>query len=121
MLQQEVARGRPFVCLMTDDNEIRRLNQNFRGKDAATDVLSFPSASRSGPLGDIAISADHVREQARRYGHSDLAEASILLLHGVLHLLGYDHERDRGKMRRIELEWRKKLALPNGLIERTLA
>jgi probable rRNA maturation factor len=81
-------------------------------------VLSFPSESPSGELGDIAISVDRAREQANAYGHDLSTEVRILLLHGVLHLLGHDHEIDRGKMRRLETRWRKEFGLPTGLIER---
>jgi len=132
-LEAEVAGGRPFDCLITGDAELRRLNRDFRGQDYATDVLSFPvhhtkpatdgkkrpSVPRSGGhLGDIAISAARARAQARQFGHSTELEIRILMLHGVLHLLGFDHETDRGRMARAEKRWRDRLALPNGLIER---
>jgi probable rRNA maturation factor len=81
-------------------------------------VLSFPSPSPDGGLGDIAISADRAREQAESCGHALIVEVEVLLLHGVLHLLGHDHETDHGKMRRLETKWRKELGLPTGLIER---
>lgn len=118
-VQRRVARGRTFSVLLTDDAEVRRLNRQFRGKNKATDVLSFPAPRvAGGPLGDIAISVDHARVQAREFGHSVASEVSILLLHGVLHLAGMDHETDGGEMRAAELRWRKKFGLPNGLIER---
>jgi probable rRNA maturation factor len=117
VLRNVVARGREFHCLVTGDAELRKLNLRFRGKDAATDVLSFPSGVVS-PLGDIAISLGRARAQARECGHSIEDEICILMLHGVLHLLGMDHETDRGKMARAELRWRRKLGLPAGLIER---
>ena len=119
-LQIEVAKGRGFDCLVTGDAELRRLNRDFRGKDYPTDVLSFPSEPRpSGSgLGDIAISLPRSRAQAREYGHSAEQEVQILMLHGVLHLLGHDHETDRGQMARAEKRWRTRLGLPNGLIER---
>ena len=69
-------------------------------------------------LGEVAISADRARTQAREYGHPIDAEICILMLHGVLHLLGMDHEADRGQMARAEAEWRQRLALPAGLTER---
>jgi probable rRNA maturation factor len=96
---------------------MRSLNARFRGKDAATDVLSFPSGEKN-PIGDIAISLGRARAQARECGHSTEEEICILLLHGVLHLLGMDHETDNGAMARAELRWRRKLDLPAGLIER---
>jgi probable rRNA maturation factor len=128
-----VARGRAFHCLVTGDTELRSLNLRFRGKDAATDVLSFPSgpvpAKRNplgrwggsrGPLGDIAISLARARSQARERGHSIENEICILMLHGVLHLLGMDHESDHGRMARAEIRWQRRLGLPTGLIERTI-
>ena len=115
-LEKEVAKGRAFDCLVTGDAELRRLNRDFRGKDFATDVLSFPTP---GPrLGDLAVSLARARAQAREFGHSTEDEIGILLLHGVLHLLGYDHETDNGRMARAERRWRARLGLPNGLIER---
>jgi probable rRNA maturation factor len=117
-LREAVARGRDFHCLITDDGELRRLNRRFRGADYATDVLSFPSGARRGPLGDIAISAGRAAAQAREFGHSRIDEIRILMLHGLLHLLGMDHESDRGEMARAEARWRRKLNLPAGLIAR---
>jgi len=115
-LQREVAKGRPFDCLLTGDAELRRLNRQYRGKDYATDVLSFPAAE--GHLGDLAISAARARSQAREFGHTTEDEVRILMLHGLLHLLGLDHESDGGRMARAERRWRRALGLPNGLIER---
>lgn len=116
-LEREVAGGRPFCCLLTDDRQLRRLNRQFLGRDYPTDVLSFPAGN--GSLGDIAISVDRARRQAAEFGHSLEEEIAILMLHGVLHLAGMDHERDRGRMRRAEIRWRKALGLPAALIERT--
>jgi probable rRNA maturation factor len=118
--QAQVARGRAFQCLVTGDAELRSLNYRFRGRNAATDVLSFPSGE-SDPIGDIAISLGRARAQARECGHSIENEICILLLHGLLHLLGMDHETDGGRMARAELRWRRRLGLPAGLIERTLS
>ncbi|HEY1242063.1 MAG TPA: rRNA maturation RNase YbeY [Bryobacteraceae bacterium] len=115
-LQAGVAKGRGFDCLVTSDAELRRLNREFRGKDVPTDVLSFPSEDER--LGDIAISAGRARAQARAFGHTTEQEIQILLLHGVLHLLGMDHETDGGRMARAERRWRTALGLPDGLIER---
>ncbi len=118
-LESELTRGRPFTCLIADDAELRRLNREFRRKDYATDVLSFPSKMPLGFLGDIAISYDHARQQATEHGHPTGTEVEILMLHGVLHLLGMDHERDRGQMARAENKWRAAFGLPRGLIART--
>src|SRR3984885_7121746 len=101
-LQSEVTAGRPFTCLITDEGELRRLNREFRKKDHATDVLSFPSKQTLGFLGDIAISFQHAKRQAAEYNHTVNTEIEILMLHGVLHLLGMDHEGDRGQMARVE-------------------
>jgi probable rRNA maturation factor len=115
--REQVARGKAFHCLITGDAELRSLNLRFRGKNSPTDVLSFPSGDRD-PLGEIAISLAHARSQAREYGHSAENELCILMLHGILHLLGMDHETDNGRMARAEVRWRRKLGLPAGLIER---
>ncbi|MGA2117236.1 MAG: rRNA maturation RNase YbeY [Bryobacteraceae bacterium] len=139
-LQREVAKGKPFDCLVAGDAELRRLNREFRGKDYATDVLSFPiagglaaSRGKSGTrtsradqgvrptLGDIAVSLARARAQARAFGHTTESEIRILILHGLLHLLGMDHETDGGRMARAEARWRVRLGLPGGLIERTRA
>lgn len=117
-LRDEVAGGRPFCCLVTTDGELQRMNREFLGKDYATDVLSFPSGDEAGPMGDIAISWERVTEQASGEGHDEGTELRVLLLHGVLHLLGYDHETDRGRMKRAEVKWRKAMGLAVGLIER---
>lgn len=116
-LRDRVARGREFHCRVTGDAELRRLNRDFLGHDHATDVLSFPAVD-DGSLGDIAVSAARARAQGRRYGHSTENEMRVLMLHGVLHLLGYDHETDAGRMARAEARWRRELGLPGGLIER---
>jgi probable rRNA maturation factor len=117
-LQREVAHGDPFDILISGDAELRRLNRHYRGKDYATDVLSFPAGEMDSGLGDLAISLARARAQAREFGHSIETEIQILMLHGVLHLLGHDHEADRGQMARLEKRWRAKLGLPAGLIER---
>ena len=121
LLERDVAKGRAFDTLITGDAELRRLNSNFRGKDYATDVLSFPSGEGGACLGDIAISLGRARAQSREFGHSIEHEVQILMLHGVLHLMGYDHESDTGAMARAEKRWRGKLGLPNGLIVRVSA
>jgi probable rRNA maturation factor len=121
LLSAEVANGRPFECLITDDRELQRLNREFLQHDYPTDVLSFPSGENEGPLGEIAISTDRAIEQAAAYGHEPIDEVRILMLHGVLHLLGYDHEADRGEMARAERKWRRKFQLPEALTERAQA
>ena len=109
--------------LVTSSRELRTLNRRFRGKDQPTDVLSFPPAfdSTKGFSGDVAISADIAAANARRLGHPASQEIKILVLHGVLHLAGYDHHKDQGKMARKEQSLRKALKLPDALIERSAA
>jgi probable rRNA maturation factor len=106
--------------VVTGSNELRALNRRFRGKDQPTDVLSFvPDPDFvSGLAGDIAISAEIAKQNARRLGHSTAQEIKILVLHGVLHLAGYDHESDHGVMAGKEAKLRRSLGLPVGLIER---
>jgi probable rRNA maturation factor len=109
------------TVLLTTDNSIRRLNRQFRGIDQATDVLSFPAAETafSGIVGDIAISVPTARRQADEQGNSLADEVKVLILHGLLHLAGLDHERDNGRMERRERLLRANLGLPQGLIERS--
>jgi probable rRNA maturation factor len=107
------------TCLISDDTHLRELNRKFRRKDYATDVLSFPSAD--GAAGELAISLDRAAQQAAECGHSVEDELRILMLHGVLHLAGMDHETDSGEMARAETRWRKRLGLPPGLVERSRA
>ena len=126
ILHARVARGNLFHCRITNDTELQALNRTFRRKNYATDVLSFPGVEerradrKSAPpyLGDIAISLQRARAQARQWGHSIEDEIRILMLHGVLHLKGMDHDGDSGEMARTETRWRRKLGLPAGLIER---
>jgi probable rRNA maturation factor len=120
-LEAEVAGGRGFCCLITNDEELRRLNRQFRKKDYATDVLSFPALEPAGVLGEIAISFERAKQQAAEHRHAVGQEIGILMLHGVLHLLGMDHETDRGEMASTERKWRERLRLPAGLIERATA
>ncbi len=107
--------------MITDDRELRRLNREFLQNDYPTDVLSFPSEAQEGDLGEIAISSGRAAAQAAEFGHSLTAEIQILILHGVLHLIGMDHESDAGEMSRAEKRWRKRFNLPTGLIERVRA
>jgi probable rRNA maturation factor len=108
--------------LVTSSAELRSLNRRFRGKDQPTDVLSFPPGPIfvDGLAGDIAISADIAKQNARQLGHSAAQEIKILALHGVLHLVGYDHETDDGAMAVKERKLRRSLGLPLGLIERNM-
>jgi len=103
--------------LLTGSAEMRRLNREFRGKDRATDVLSFP-ASANGVGGELAVCAPMAASHARLLGHSAGREVQVLILHGLWHLAGYDHEHDRGRMARMEAKLRRALGLPVGLIER---
>ena len=107
--------------LITTSAEMKSLNRRFRGKDKPTDVLSFPaeSAAQKQFAGEIAISAEIASQNAWALGHSPPEEVKILVLHGILHLRGYDHECDNGQMARREKQLRAKLRLPLGLIERT--
>ena len=113
-------RGR-VTALVTTNRALRILNERYRGKDQPTDVLSFPAESRATHdfAGDMAISAEIAAQNARRLGHAPKEEIKILALHGVLHLAGYDHERDHGEMSRKEERLRKQLGLPAALIERS--
>jgi probable rRNA maturation factor len=129
------ARGMLSVAVVSDARA-RALNRRYRGVNRATDVLSFPptgeprAVSRepraaspeprapSPLLGDIVIARGVARRQAREAGHSELTEWRVLALHGLLHLLGYDHERDGGRMRRVERRLRRQGGLPDGLIDR---
>jgi probable rRNA maturation factor len=106
---------------LVDDRTMQRLNAGFRGVDQPTDVLSFPAGEPGGRpriLGDIAISLDTAARQAAEHGHSTGTELRVLALHGLLHLLGYDHETDQGDMRRLEERLRRRAGLPAGLIAR---
>src|SRR6476661_9279941 len=113
---QTLARVKGEVDILIATNKsLRDLNRRFRRKDKPTDVLSFPRPSG----GDIAISAQIALENAQRYGHSLAIELKILVLHGMLHLAGYDHESDNGRMARAESRLRSQLKLPASLIDRT--
>jgi probable rRNA maturation factor len=108
------------VCvLLTTDEGIRALNRRFRKKNKATDVLSFPvSDAGFGQAGDLAISVETAARQAEEQGHRLGVELRVLMLHGLLHLAGHDHESDSGEMAARERELRAELRLPLGLIER---
>jgi probable rRNA maturation factor len=137
------ARGTLSVAIV-GDARVRALNRHYRKKDYATDVLSFPAdptdapahrrqvggpaaeprqpdgsgGARGAHLGDIVIARGVARRQARAAGHAERTELRVLALHGLLHLLGYDHEHDDGEMARLEKRLRRKGGLREGLIER---
>jgi len=109
------------TVVVTTDRRMRTINREWRGVDRATDVLSFPAGDDPGPakhLGDLVIARETAARQARAAGHAFSTELRVLALHGLLHLLGYDHERDSGRMARIERRLRRQGGLPAGLIER---
>ena len=117
------ARARGLVTVaIVPDARVQALNRQYRKKDAPTDVLSFPGPREvkgaDGCLGDVVIAAGVARRQAKAAGHSLQTELRVLALHGLLHLLGYDHERDDGRMARLERRLRRKAGLREGLIER---
>ena len=119
-LGRELAGGREFAVVIGSDASLRRANRQFRGKSSSTDVLSFPDGEQ-GRLGDILVSAGRAEQQANRYGRGVEEEIKVLVLHGLLHLLGYNHESDNGRMRKAEHRWRKKYGLEPGVIERVSA
>jgi probable rRNA maturation factor len=123
LAQQTVRLKGQVTVLLTTDTAIRKLNRQFRGKNKATDVLSFPAEGVGAEeiAGDLAISVPTARKQAVEQGHSLSTEVKVLILHGLLHLAGYDHEADEGQMARRERRLRAKLGLPQGLIERAKA
>ncbi|ADV46774.1 rRNA maturation RNase YbeY [Nitratifractor salsuginis] len=112
---------REIEVILTDDATIRELNREHRDKDKATDVLSFPLEGDlpGQPLGSLVISLDHVVQKAGELGHAPEEELALLFIHGLLHLLGYDHETDRGEMRAKEAELIRRFGLPESLIVRT--
>lgn len=118
-LARRVVDGRSFTCLITDDVELRKLNSTFLAHDYPTDVLSFPACHSGGGVGEMAISVNRAEAQAAEFGHPRVDEVRILMLHGLLHLAGMDHERDSGEMARAEGRWRAELNLPEPLITRT--
>ena len=128
-LSEKSGNAATFTCLITGDQEMQRLNRDFLGHDYATDVLSFPACGVVGQalppveefngLGEIAISLDRAKAQAEEFGHRYFDELRLLMLHGFLHLTGFDHERDHGAMARAERKWRAALGLPPTLIARS--
>ena len=113
-----------FSIVISNDRAVRNANRAYRNVASTTDVLSFPSGDGmpytrwEGYIGDLLISAERAAKQARQYKHSVTDEMKILVLHGLLHLLGFDHEEDGGEMREFETVLRRKYGLPCGLIER---
>ena len=112
--------------VITDDETMQALNSEYKGKEATTDVLSFPMEAPfteqsifGMPLGSIVIAASFVKEKAKVFGHTEQDELSLLFIHGMLHLLGFDHERDKGEMRLREKELIEAFDLPKSLIVRT--
>ncbi len=112
------ARGLVTVAVVSDAR-LRALNRQYRGNDASTDVLSFP-AEEPGVLGDIVIARGVAARQAREARHPAGTELRVLALHGLLHLLGHDHESDQGQMARLERRLRRAAGLREGLIERAV-
>jgi probable rRNA maturation factor len=127
-LEQFVRRAQALVglrgevsVLLAGDTVLRRLNRDWRGKDKATDVLSFPAPTELAEIsaGDLAVSLETAARQAEEHGHALRDEVRVLLLHGLLHLSGMDHEADKGEMAEREALLRKELRLKSGLIART--
>ncbi|HEV7669142.1 MAG TPA: rRNA maturation RNase YbeY [Thermoanaerobaculia bacterium] len=108
VLEELAPEALSFGVRFAGDRELRRANREYRGKDYATDVLSFPGEPEDGHLGDVLISVPRARHQALEAGHDAVREVEILLLHGILHCLGHDHETDGGTMERLERRLRKK-------------
>ncbi|MFT7880478.1 MAG: rRNA maturation RNase YbeY [Sulfurimonas sp.] len=111
----------PIELIITDNASIRELNAQHRDKDKPTDVLSFPidQAIPGMPLGSIVISETYVNEKAKAFGHQPSDELALLFIHGLLHLIGYDHETDNGEMRAKEEALIEQFGLPKSLIVRT--
>lgn len=117
---EEIAHGREFAVVIACDAAARGANRRFRGISKVTDVLSFPDGEDR-RLGDLLLSASRAKRQAADFGHAIEEELKILVLHGLLHLMGYDHESDEGEMNRVEKRLRRKYALPAGSIERAIS
>ena len=117
LIAKDLAKGGEFAVLVSSDDAVRKANRQFRGISKTTDVLSFPDGE-DGRLGDILIAAGRAQRQATEFKFSIEDELKTLALHGVLHLMGYDHETDTGEMRSIETKLRKRYKLASGLIER---
>ncbi|MBU0720597.1 rRNA maturation RNase YbeY [bacterium] len=106
--------------IITSNEEIQEINKEYRGMDKDTDVLSFPFEDMPmSPLGSIVISSWHVQNKAKELGHTDKDELALLFIHGLLHLVGFDHEVDKGEMREEEARLIEEFNLPSSLIIRT--
>ena len=116
--RRAIGLGGELSIRITSSRELQELNRRFRQKNEPTDVLSFPTLD--GPGGDIAIAREIAATNAVALGHSVTTELKILILHGLLHLAGFDHESDKGEMTARESELRRELGLPFGLIERAI-
>ncbi len=111
---------RPVEVVLVDDECIATLNRTHRQKEGPTDVLSFrPEPVVGAPLGSVVISVQRAQHQAQAYGHTPQEEIDLLFLHGLLHLLGYDHECDTGQMAEKEQQLRQRFNLPASLTERS--
>ncbi len=127
-LSTHILDNRPFTCLITTDKTLHRLNWQWRAQDKPTDVLSFPSEAVAQlpadaleglpSAGDLAISIERADAQASVFQHELFEEIQVLMLHGVLHLAGMDHEQDKGEMAKAEMRWRRAFNLPLGLLTR---
>ena len=117
----EILTDREIELVVCDNDTIKKLNAEYRSKEYPTDVLSFPLEGDFDtlPLGSIVISSDMIEEKAAELGHTAKDESVLLFTHGLLHLLGYDHESDNGEMRHKEEELIRRLGLPESLIVRT--
>jgi len=120
---EELARfitDKDFELILVDNDIIQSINKEYRDIDKPTDVLSFPLdvVCDGMPIGSVIISVDKVKEGAKLYKHKEIEELKLLLIHGLLHLIGYDHEVDNGEMREEEKEIINKFNLPNSLIVR---
>jgi len=119
--------SREIDLSICDNQTIQKYNSLYRGKNKHTDVLSFPIDTELGdtkfehiPLGSIVISIDYVKKLSQELGHTVDEELSLLFIHGLLHLLGYDHETDNGEMREMEEQLINKFNLPKSLIVRNI-
>lgn len=112
--------NKDIELLITSNSEIQKINFQHRNIDKSTDVLSFPYEDMPmSPLGSIVISAEYVQEKSKEFSHKESDELALLFIHGLLHILGYDHEVDEGQMRKKEKELIEQFNLPKSLIIRT--